>query len=521
MTIEDIDHLLANSEIDSATFFIDSSIRDMSWNPNPNSFTLSFTEPIKNVCGFEILDATIPVTMWIIDTYNNILAYSHVFYNTGTNANDFKRYYKEIKNLEFFSNVFNAKDNANIFFCLDETNFETMKNYETQNITFSTNLVFYRKQFDNLTFIRRSSLKTKAEKDAMNGTPFITLDNGNDKLYIIGTNSELVNYINIYEQGLNNWLDIQIFDESSLFVYQYKYLQKSTVEAFLTIQKQDLNSIPWDFYIANIYLEIENGNYQGLEFYQFMSTFLNDNHQLQSLNFFDPSNVYVTQINKYGDITKQFRLRFEHLSTHNIGNNIFVDLKKSTSRDVFGFVYDTPGYTYLDEYIFMSVPDPNEVMLQYLDPGGILNLQGVRYILLRIPEIESHLLKSLAYGKCTPGIGMFKLASVNDVTQLRFDFTNFQKKPFHPIGKLSKITLNFTLDNGELYNFKGVDYSILIMIKFYVPKTVQRLGRSILNPNYDPDFVKYSTREMKQIDIKEYTESEILKEQNKWANNSL
>ena len=140
MTIEDIDHLLSNSEIDSATFFIDSNSRDLVANPDPSSFTLTFTEPLKNVCGFEILDATIPVTMWIIDTFNNVFAYSHVFYNIGTTVLDFQYYFKEMNDLPMFSKVFNNHGAANIFLCLDEDNFKQLIDLQTTVINYCEKL---------------------------------------------------------------------------------------------------------------------------------------------------------------------------------------------------------------------------------------------------------------------------------------------------------------------------------------------------------------------------------------------
>jgi hypothetical protein len=41
----------------------------------------------------------------------------------------------------------------------------------------------------------------------------------------------------------------------------------------------------------------------------------------------------------------------------------------------------------------------------------------------------------------TPGIGLFKMASAfGGITNLRFDYTTLITRPFHPIGKLSKLS---------------------------------------------------------------------------------
>ena len=72
--------------------------------------------------------------------------------------------------------------------------------------------------------------------------------------------------------------------------------------------------------------------------------------------------------------------------------------------------------------------------------------------------------------------------------------TSFLKVPireFHPIGKLSKMTLRFETNTGDLYDFKGVNHNIVFAIYYYEPKQVNTVIPSKLNPDYDPDFTKY------------------------------
>ena len=124
---------------------------------------------------------------------------------------------------------------------------------------------------------------------------------------------------------------------------------------------------------------------------------------------------------------------------------------------------------------------------------GLVSLLGERYAILRIKELEDHLHGSYSYMRMTPGIGMFKMAApFGGLTNLRFDFTSVVKKPFHPIGKLTKLSIRFeTASTGKLYDFKGVNHQLMFNIKFYVPTQKINFGKSILNPNYDPDFLKY------------------------------
>jgi len=75
MSIEDIDYLKKNSTIESHLFLVDSQKRDLLNFPDPNSYVINFNSPFKNVIGIEVIEASIPRTMYTIDKYNNTLYY--------------------------------------------------------------------------------------------------------------------------------------------------------------------------------------------------------------------------------------------------------------------------------------------------------------------------------------------------------------------------------------------------------------------------------------------------------------
>jgi hypothetical protein len=133
---------------------------------------------------------------------------------------------------------------------------------------------------------------------------------------------------------------------------------------------------------------------------------------------------------------------------------------------------------------------------QLLDAPGLVNLLGVRYVTLRCREIEEHMGSAGGFGSYAPGIGVFKLLSSNEVVQVRLDFTNLVRRPFHPVAKLARMTLRFELPDGSLYDFKGVDNQMLLTIRYYQPAPNGdglgvRAFPSVLNPDYDPDFSKF------------------------------
>lgn len=83
MSIEDVNYLKANSIKQTYTFLIDSSDRDRTIYPDPNNYVVEFSTPFKNIIGMEIIDASIPRTMYNVDTDNN-----SIYYYIGKDDND-------------------------------------------------------------------------------------------------------------------------------------------------------------------------------------------------------------------------------------------------------------------------------------------------------------------------------------------------------------------------------------------------------------------------------------------------
>jgi|UniRef100_A0A6C0JPG6 hypothetical protein len=85
MSIEDVDFMKQHSIKENFTFIIDSSKRNKTEYPNPNNYSITFDMPFKNVFGIEVLDVSIPKTMYNIDINTNILK---IYINTTKNPID-------------------------------------------------------------------------------------------------------------------------------------------------------------------------------------------------------------------------------------------------------------------------------------------------------------------------------------------------------------------------------------------------------------------------------------------------
>lgn len=341
MSIEDINYLKNNSIKQSYTFLVDSGSRDRRVYPFPAEYAIDFTEPFRNVVGMEVIDVSIPKTMYNIDINNNKLFY-YVF----------------------------------------------------------------------------------AE------------DEDTDVRIITNTNGA------------------QRYDESMFNM-----------------------------------LEIPPGDY-------ITSTFL---ASIRSIMFNSGIDLDINAVDIPPELTNKIVFR----STR----PFVLDMHRSTMSEFLGFDLHTSDkdvnkYTFKDynrmegfEKIYHSIF--NENGLHQVFAPGMMYIIGNKYLLLKCPEIEQHLYRSLAYSKYSMGLAKIRVNSYgfNDEKTLML---KVPLREFHPIGKLSKITLRFETLQGELYDFKGVNHNLVFAIYYYEPKQENIISKSILNPEYNHDFGKYLYKQEEQ-----------------------
>jgi hypothetical protein len=128
---------------------------------------------------------------------------------------------------------------------------------------------------------------------------------------------------------------------------------------------------------------------------------------------------------------------------------------------------------------------------------GIYSLVGERYATLRCPEIEDHSFRSLAYTRHNMGLGKIRLG-VLGYSENRLDYNRTTLREFHPVGKLARITIRFEAANGQLYDFKGVNHTIVMAIHYYQGVQQKPFVGSVLNPNYTMDFTQYMVHQEDQ-----------------------
>ena len=137
--------------------------------------------------------------------------------------------------------------------------------------------------------------------------------------------------------------------------------------------------------------------------------------------------------------------------------------------------------------------------LHKIEAPGMYSLIGDRYAILRCPEIEQHLFASHSFEKYSMGLAKFKLTALG-YNENRFDFTSLPSREFHPIGKLTQMTFTFERPDGGLYNFRGINHTITMAIRYLVPQQRGNFNKFILNPQYDPDFFRYQQNQESESD---------------------
>jgi hypothetical protein len=232
--------------------------------------------------------------------------------------------------------------------------------------------------------------------------------------------------------------------------------------------------------------------------------------------------TFKTFITKYNELTQNndLEIMFSETTTPPELSNLIdifskapliVDMKRTTLSENLGFdLYPTKNNE--DRYISKSSPslaiDSVLAKMFYsrlnknynpnvstdnkwiITSPGIVYFIGNKYIIMRCPEIEEHLYRSLSYSKYTLGLAKFRVDSVG-INSEKLTITKIPVREFHPIGKLSRMTLRFETNKGSLYDFKGINHNIIFAIFYYEPVQKNIPKKSILNPEYKMNYIDY------------------------------
>ena len=601
MSIEDINYLKNNSIKQNYTFLIDSTDRDRDKFPNPNKYVVEFTVPFKNVIGMEIIDASIPRTMYNIDIENNL-----IYYYLGTNEEDnvikngvtekiacnlikYNCSYIDSYTLLENSGYIELSNNINIYNIyanyVNTYGNETLIGGNEIGITYSFKVkaeAIYNYDYskDNTYCIFSFGYyhlwnQTNTNYTAMTVNVLKKIEGElYDIQFIIGdgtiegdkniiANVDLSEEVHICWTILENKWNIYISNNSLSLNIVQQFTVKKTIKNVFYIKKYIGRSLS-----APITLNKTGNNYKGYwndGAKMYIKDFKIYNRELKTneialcrnntiikgltiwYKLYDNDtknygeNEYINYIDIFnkisidtGDYTlKTFLLNYEEKEDSEIGfkkhsepaelTNLIdiysrlpfiLDMERSTIYENLGFdLYNSINPLYInDRYQYKSIYNTDRRMYKMfhsiintkltkvidniefdkniITSPGIVYLIGNKYIVLKCPEIEEHLFGSLSYSKYSLGLAKFRVDNVG-INSERLAITKLPIREFHPIGKLSRISLRFETNKGLLYDFKGVNHNIVFAIYYYEPKQNKFPEGSILNPEYKMNYIDY------------------------------
>jgi hypothetical protein len=481
MPIEDVQYLREHGEAESHVLYIDSSKRDVDLYPRPNQYVLHFDEPFRNVFGLQILEANIPRTMYSIEVDRRDL-FCDVGYN-GMHVADAGGATKHVRLQARDHDMTTLRTALNDAFQSSETFGATLPRISVSFLTdrpqFSSRFVFtcrtpFLVDFDRSNIAQELGFDQKADgglyqvqdgqlnyecfrHNALGQRIFASVDTGDKPLHeqaLPPPDPASARAVSLADSPLapralhitsDVDVDGEMFTHSVLSAVEIPLLQTPATPSV------DMELVDTTTGVLLLRAELHAG--QGADGAPVL--------RVRDLHL-SPLHTCVLETDR------QYALR------------LGADADATLLADDAG-AFACRVWTSFSTHRLVS--------------PGIVALTGERFVILRIQEIEDHLHGSLAYSSAThAGMALFSIG--NDTVSLlrnRLDFVNLNYRQFHPIGKLSRLTLSFTTGDGRPYDFKNVNHYMLIVVRYLQPKARQHLQRSLLNPDYNPDFMAYMT----------------------------
>ena len=511
MPIEDIDYLKNNSSKQRYLFLINSSDRDRAVYPTPSEYVVNFTIPFYNVVGLEVIDSSIPRTMYNIDIYNNSIVFC-IYDKTIKDVTTLKNTDYITVNIDpgdytiqtlivAINNVLNMKVNGNNIPIIITS---------VSNPPEIKNKVEFHCSYPFVIDMSKSTISETLGFDLYTNPNELNLPVYNQRYIPINypINYQLYGSVNIPPGNSNvTYFTKDIFTgprgvvrkqtisipnklAQSFNVTTHGYL--SSVQVALTNNTgniSNLNIANWELWTNNTETNTPNtftGTINTVE-----ATYIDGGYSYSTLSI----NKWLTEgiywlIFTSTDSTLQIYYN-DIIQTQNVATNFM--LISQNNGTTWTSLDDKTNGIYFQASIIVTVQEDYNVIIA----PGIYSLLGEKYITLRCPEIEQNSYRYLAYSKFFLGLAKFKLDTVGYNNQV-IDYNDTLNKEFHPIGKLSRLSLKFETSSGKIYDFKGVNHNITFAIYYYQPVQKEKFTNSILNPNYKGNFIDYMYRQKEQ-----------------------
>eukprot|EP00873_Tetraselmis_striata_P033861 jgi/Tetstr1/454125/TSEL_041044.t1 len=550
----DIDYLRDIGKVDNFPLSIDSSMRDKRAFPTPGEYEIAFDTPFTNVVGFDVLDATIPNTVYSVDAHNQRLSFvinvrsatapsaPVTEYLSGLAAGgDFAAVWADTRypslQVKLVGALLTVPDMdlaadpqpdtplvlTRTTVALQAYNYRgdaggeppdvVPVDYNTEYELSTDGVDYFISEFTSGGLARGFGLLKRIRTVEVAGKRSIVVSAtspGGRVLYATAAAADLLDKPTI---GNRQRMHFPRFQAGALVAIDAFGMFRVTRDYYLGLEAfehelelHNLTVDPGDHDEDSLVRAIELAMPTYLPAPAGSPAKLIGLHSTSLLG--DPDNP---------SYQLQRKIRFESVFP------FWLDMEKSTIRSVIGFGDDAsdaaPGYTPYrigaNRSVFQADPFNTETNNLYrMDSPGVISLVSERMVVLRCPQIEDHAFPSISHGKFSAGLGVFKLYD-QMYSHLRFDFIKLARLDFHPIGKLSKLRLRFECLNGSIYDFKGVDHHLFISVKFMIPRVDRMLPppQNRLNPDYDPNIMRYVVRhDLERDETDTESDEEILRD---------
>ena len=482
--MEDVGYMTEHGETESHVIFVDSSARDTVAYPNPASYVIPFDAPLKNVIGVEVLDSVIPATMYVIDTHN----YDMRFYSIATNSavplhavlqphlTSYFKWWMELETqpgLDSYDTDTTSVTNKGL---LDVLDMRLAASYPSPPVITEPLVdVAGAPNFQRVMAVRPIAQYLAGQGAIPAG-------------FTLGT-----------YKAVDYWLPAAFGYGTERAILDSE--NNEVVMVTLAYRAAGTNALPF----ASHRVQYPSGNFGTYALFLGAGSSGDGGTVAATTDTTTGGTAYLTSVSTDPDRLQLVQISATVWANYLGGDTAFMawDMTCGMTR-VLGFLgsLGDPGLLTLQPRANQSRKQfyTNQVDMAaptaFLAPTGLINLTGERYIILRCAEVEAGMFDQAVTGSLSTGIGLFKLPVPGSLREQRQDYVSVNKRPFHPIGRLDQLTVRMERGTlpGTLYNFKGIDHLMVIVVKVLVPKRLGLAPSSQLNPNYDPDFLRYNIR---------------------------
>jgi hypothetical protein len=459
-TVEDIEYLKKYGSKESHLFLVDSSKRDTSAWPTPAEYSIDFQTPFRQVYGVDIIDASIPRTQYNIETFNNEFSYTLMGYDGANNVSN--TFVVEPADYEFndFVTEFGEKAPSTL---LGGTNRLTVAGLYKMDGRTGTRSIKNKLEI-------RSAHAFRLDECSLGPTMGFYFENlKTDYVAKLSTSTST----SVMDLAVSN-----VAVASTTFTSaNVSFRQPFTPDIVSGVKTVGLDCKS-DVSGAGLTCTAVITDADGTEFSN-VKTVKVPNVRTRVLFEFDFKKTFVMQ-RTAGVNTKRYYVKFavttpgETLTVYGFNNTHYAEV----------YPYNPP--TVIPNFTI------NMDMTLYawrLEAPYLYEFTGDTYLQIRCKEIEQYLFRTRAYETYNAGLAKIPLG-IFGFTNQDFDYTSFPPREFHPIGKLSTMTFRFERFNGQLYDFKGINHTFTMVIRYYAIRD-RPFDSRILNPTYDPDILKY------------------------------